>query len=150
MLESLKLTPFQESADNACQASWNNWENSEIFPSIGNSLYARLGYLVDMVASVVLIPFALIGCVFGTFQAIFLWDESRATLLTDSYTLFIRKIERLFTSALGAVISPALGLYFRDRAIRPMAIGLILTGLASYMVLKSPPQKFDWTFGLGK
>lgn len=144
-MENLHVTPFQKSADSATQKSWDSWAKSEMLGSLGHAMYARLGYLVDLISSIVIIPLALIGSAFGLVQALFIWSAQKATVLNDSYALFKTRIERLFKSALG-VITPAGAYHFQHRTILPMVVGGAAFAAASYVVLKHPPQKMDWKF----
>lgn len=140
-MQSLLVTPMQTSAENAVEESWQNWQKGEVLSMIGNSLYARAAYLADMIASIVILPFALIAVAFGSFQAMFLCSVDKANFLTQSNHMLVTKLHRLFASALGAVVSPGMAHYFERRNILPMATGLVVSGGLSYMVLRYQPEK---------
>lgn len=149
MNETLITTPFQRAGDMAMKYSWLNWENGRYFASLDKSLYARFAYLADLVASVVLLPLALINMPLGIGQALFRWDVE-ATHLQFSTRLLEAKVERLFASLLGAFVSPGCAYYFQNRKITPMVFGVVTTGIASYMIINNHPGQFDWSLGLGK
>lgn len=138
LYDAAYCTPFQQSADSATRQSWQDWNNSKIIPTVGNSIYARVAYLADMVSSAVIFPFALIGTVFGTIQAAFFCSTDRATWLSDSYSLAYQKLDRFFISAVG-VISPGVALHFQGRSILPLALGTGAIALASFATLRHPP-----------
>lgn len=148
-MNALIMTPFQQSADGRVAASWQAWDNGDYASSLADSLYARIGYIADLIASIVLFPLSLIGLAFGSLHALYLWDTQKSTLLHFSNQLFTAKRERFFTSLLGSFISPAIGYYFKSREVTPMVIGVVVTALASYMVLKNPPPPIDWHLALG-
>lgn len=143
-MNSLTYTPFQQSADSAATKSQDAWQQGDMANAAVYSIFARLNYLADMISSIVILPISLIGTAFGTAQALFIMSTSKATYLNSSYELTRVRFHRLFASGVG-VLSPAAGLHFKDRSIIPMVVGAGVFGVASYMVLKNPPQKLDFS-----
>lgn len=99
----------------------NDWEehgiqcndNKEYFKSWGWSALARLPYLANVIVDVVAAPLALIGIVFGLPPAIFTCGKE-SVILTYSAKKCLEKLNHLFISTFGALVSPWLAHKGRD------------------------------------
>ena len=151
-MDFVAVTPFQTFGDKHMADSWKAWKEDKINASWGHSFIAHFGYLADLVVSVVIIPFALIGTMFGLLHAAYMWSEKKSELYQNSVRLLHSKTHRLFTSLLG-VFTPAGAYSYRNRSILPEAGVVLAISLVGYFFMSNSPNKLgldskgNWKFG---
>lgn len=139
---SLLKTPFQTLADRQVDSAWEKWKTNNLGESWRHNLVAHLYYLADLVASLVILPFAALGVVFTSLQGLYTWNYE-ASLFAASRKLCLAKFNRLFISALGATFSPSGARYYKDEDISFFSLTVITGIIATYVFIKHPPNRFS-------
>ena len=145
------ITPFQQWGDAAAQRCEDLWNDGKATSSWGQNVVARGWYALDLIASIVVIPFTMIGMLFGALNALATWNWD-SEYLHASTDAFIAKVDRFFTSFTG-IFSTKLALKFKDDNITAYAMGGLALLTLAIVLVKNPPNKFSvdtdgkWKFG---
>ena len=73
----MNVNTFYTHANDYMDKSWEQWEKNELAASWGYSLSARLAYLADVIANVVIFPLAILRVTFGLFHGLLTWNWNK-------------------------------------------------------------------------
>lgn len=97
---------------------------------------ARLCYLAHAVATLVMIPFAILAAIFGLAHAVVTWNH-KSEYLGKYASILLEKLDQFCLSLFGAIGSPTLSYKGRDIHVFPYVAGGAL-GIAALFILPSP------------
>jgi hypothetical protein len=129
---------FYLAASSHMEKSWNAWEEGRYLRSFGHTVPARLNYLSEMIVSAVKLPFAIIHITFGLLHALATWNRKSPVLQRSSQSIN-RTSNRLFLSAFGATLSPAITHKYRDADVARYIIAariVVISGAFLYAFLR--------------
>lgn len=130
---------FYDKASAYMKLSWASWEENKIALSWYYTGPARIAYLFETIINTVKLPFTIIGVTFGSLHALVTWNR-KSPIFTQTYQEISKTANRLFLSAFGSAISPAVTHRYRDANITPFIIAARVTIISSgilYAIFKS-------------
>ncbi len=92
------------------------------------SFSARLAYLCDMVVNLVVLPFAIVGVIFGSLHALCTW---KLFVLKQTKEFILEKSNHFFLSVCGSLVSPSLAHKYRDVNLAPYIVALRIIVIAA-------------------
>lgn len=126
-------TSLYNYANDCVAQSWEKWDLDQKGKSWGYVISARLAYVCDAIVNVVLLPFAIIGIIFGTVHAL-CTRNYQSELFQITKNNITERTNHLFLSIFGALISPAIAHRYRDANLAPYFIAFRITFLTGGLI----------------
>lgn len=117
-------------ANHCMEVSWQKKEEGKVWESWKYTLPARVAYLADVIVNAVIVPFSLIGFLYGALHALCTWNR-KSEVWQNNKAFALERTNHILLSTLGFAISPSLAHKYRDANITPYVIAIRIAAIAS-------------------